>query len=148
MRQIEVVEALVDGQFGYLISQARNEVFAALDKEMRALELTSSQFIVVLGAVRERARNVNQFCQLAGIEPGPMSRLLDRMEAKGMVRKVRDLDDRRQVNVTLTDKGRALYPLITAAISKVHAHLLRGFSEQEALAFRHAIEKLLVNAKK
>lgn len=147
MKQILIVEDLVSGQFGYLISQVRNEMFAALDKEMRPLELTASQFIVVIGAMRERARSVNEFCHLAGIEPGPMSRLLDRMEAKGMVHKVRDLEDRRQVNVRLTDKGRALYPLITAAISKVYQHLLRGFSEQEALALKHAVEKLLLNAK-
>lgn len=140
-------EELQNGQFGYLITQTRNALFAALDKEMRPLDLTASQFVVVIGAMRERARTVNEFCQLVGIDAGPMSRLLDRMEAKGIVRKVRDLQDKRQVNVTLTEKGAALYPRINAGVQKVYGRLLNGFSEQEALAFTNALEKILLNAR-
>jgi DNA-binding MarR family transcriptional regulator len=140
-------EELKNVQFGYLISQTRNALYAALDKEMLPLDLTASQFVVVIGAMRNRARTVNEFCQLAGIEPGPMSRLLDRLEAKGIVRRVRDLEDRRQVNVTLTEKGVALYPQINAAVHKVYGQLLNGFSEQEALALKHALEKILLNAR-
>jgi DNA-binding MarR family transcriptional regulator len=144
---MQAFEELKNGQFGYLISQTRNALFAALDKEMLPLDLTASQFVVVINAMRGRARTVNEFCQLAGIEPGPMSRLLDRMEAKGIVRKVRDLEDRRQVNVTLTEKGVALYPQINAAVHKVYGQLLNGFSEQEALALKQALEKILLNAR-
>ena len=135
-----------NGQFGYLISQTRNALYAALDKEMLPLDLTASQFVVVIGAMRHHARTVNEFCQLAGIEPGPMSRLLDRLEAKGIVRRVRDLDDRRQVNVALTEKGVALYPQINAALCKVYGQLLHGFSEPETLALQQALEKILLNA--
>lgn len=144
---MQTFEDLQNGQFGYLITQTRNALFAALDKEMLPLDLTASQFVVVIGAMRERARTVNEFCQLVGIEPGPMSRLLDRMEAKGIVSKVRDLADRRQVIVTLTEKGAALYPQINAGIHKVYGQLLNGFSEQEAAALHQALEKILFNAK-
>lgn len=144
---MSALEELKDAQFGYLVSQIRNALFAALDKEMLPLDLTASQFVVVIGAMRNRARTVNEFCQMAGIEPGPMSRLLDRLEAKGIVRRVRDSKDRRQVNVTLTDKGAALYPQINAGIHKVYGHLLNGFSEQEALNLKHALEKILMNAR-
>jgi DNA-binding MarR family transcriptional regulator len=143
---VPALEELSDGQFGYLISQTRNAFFAALEREMQPLGLTASQFVVVIGAMRYRTRTVNDFCQLAGVEPGPMSRLLDRLEAKGIVLRERDLKDRRQVNVTLTEKGAALYPEINARLHKVYATLLNGFSEQEALALKQALEKILLNA--
>ncbi|GGZ02524.1 MarR family winged helix-turn-helix transcriptional regulator [Pseudoduganella plicata] len=144
---MQVFEELQDGQFGYLISQARNALFAALDQEMAPLDLTASQFVVVIGAMRQRARTVTEFGRLAGIEPGPMSRLLDRMEAKGIIRKVRDQADGRQVNVELTEKGIALYPQINAGLRKVYGQLMHGFSEQEAEAFKHTLEKILLNAR-
>jgi DNA-binding MarR family transcriptional regulator len=144
---MQIIDELQNGQLGYLISQARNAVFAALDNELLPLDLTASQFVVVVGAMRGRARTVNEFCQLSGSEPGPMSRLLDRLEAKGIIQKVRDLDDRRQVNVTLTDKGAALYPQIMAATQQVYGKLLTGFNEQEATAFKQALEKIMFNAK-
>lgn len=144
---MQAFQDLKNGQFGYLLSQARNALYAALDQELQPLDLTSSQFIVVIGAMRERARTVNEFCRLADVEPGPMSRLLDRMEAKGIVRKERDVQDGRQVNVTLTEKGVALYPHINAALQKVYGQLLNGFSAEEASAFKQALEKVLLNAK-
>jgi DNA-binding MarR family transcriptional regulator len=144
---VSAFEDLKNGQLGYLISQSRNALFAALDKEMLPLDLTASQFVVVIGARLNRARTVNEFCQLAGIEPGPMSRLLDRLEAKDIVRRVRDLKDRRQVNVILTEKGAALYPQIDAALRKVYGHFLNGVSEQEAAILKHALEKILLNAR-
>jgi hypothetical protein len=40
--------------------------------------------------------------------------------SQGIVRRVRDLKDRRQVDVTLTEKGVALYPQINAGLHKVY----------------------------
>jgi DNA-binding MarR family transcriptional regulator len=144
---MQTLQELQNGQFGYLINQVRNALFSALDKEMQPLDLTASQFVVVINAMRGNARTVNEFCQLAGIEAGPMSRLLDRLEAKDIIRKERDQVDRRQVNVTLTEKGAALYQPITEGINQVYGKLLTGFSEQEAVAFKQALEKILINAK-
>lgn len=87
-------EASKHEQFGYLISHARNALFTALGKEMLPLGLTSSRFLVVISAMRHGARTANAFCQLAGIAPGPMSHRLDRLEDKGIVRRVRDLEHR------------------------------------------------------
>lgn len=144
---MQAFEELQTGQFGYLISQARNALFAALDKEMLPLDLTASQFVVVIGAMRKRAQTVTEFGRLVGIEPGPMSRLLDRMEAKGIIRRERDQADGRQVNIVLTEKGVALYPQIEARRQKVYWQLLNGFSDQEAAAFKDALEKILLNAR-
>jgi len=135
---VSALEELNNGQFGYLTSQTRNAFFAGLDREMQPSGLTAAQFVVVIGAMRYRTRTANDFCQLAGVEPGPMSRLLDRLEAKGIVLRVRGLQDRRQVNITLTEKGAALYPEINARLHKVYRTLLNGFSEQEALALAKA----------
>lgn len=98
-------EAPKDAQFGYLIGQTRNALFAALDKEMLPPELAASQFVVVIGAMRNRARTVNAFCQLAGIEPGPMRAFRLGWKPGVSSAKMRDPTDRRQVDVTLTGKG-------------------------------------------
>ena len=75
-----------------------------------------------------------------------MSRLLDRLEAKGIVRRVRAGVDRRQVLVELTDKGQQLSPQIMPAIAKVYAQFLDGFSAQEAALLQSMLQRLLDNA--
>jgi DNA-binding MarR family transcriptional regulator len=141
------LDYLISGGLGHLVNAVRNTVFTALEHELAPLELTSSQFIVVIGAMRGRARTVNEFCQFAGIDAGPMSRLLDRLEAKGIVRRVRGDIDRRQVNVELTPKGSALYPQIMEIISRVYGQFLDGFSAAEAAQLQALLQRLLTNRK-
>jgi DNA-binding MarR family transcriptional regulator len=140
------IDYLVSGGLGHLVSAARNAIFARLEVELAPLELTTAQFIVVIAAMRQRARTVNEFCAFAGVDAGAMSRLLDRLEAKGIVRRVRLEGDRRQVQVELTDKGHALSPQIMPALVRVYQQFLDGFSRDDALQLQSLLQRLLVNA--
>jgi DNA-binding MarR family transcriptional regulator len=53
-----------------------------------------------------------------------VSRLLDRMEAAGLVHRVRSTADRRLVNTTLTDHGRTLVNRLDAEVAQEHARQL------------------------
>jgi len=139
------LDNLVGGGLGHLVNGVRNAIFAALERELAPLELTSAQFIVVIAAMRGRARTVNEFCEFAGIDAGPMSRLLDRLEAKDIVRRTRGSVDRRQVNVELTAKGSALYPQVMDIIARVNRQFLGGFSPVEAAQLQAFLQRLLAN---
>jgi DNA-binding MarR family transcriptional regulator len=139
------LDYLISGGLSHLVNAVRNAVFMALEHELAPLDLTASQFVVVIGAMRGRARTINEFCQFAGIDAGPMSRLLDRLEAKDIVRRVRDSADRRQVNVELTVKGRALYPQVMGTITRVNRQFLAGFSSTDASQFQILMQRLLAN---
>ena len=140
------LDHLMNGGLGHLVNSARNAIFARLEEELAPLELTTVQFIVVIGAMRGRARTVNEFCTFAGVDAGSMSRLLDRLEAKGIVHRTRNDPDRRQVQVELTDKGRALSPQIMPALARVYQQFLSGFSEGDAVQLQSLLTRLLANA--
>jgi len=140
------IDYLTSGGLGYLVNTVRNTIFAALETELAPLELTSAQFVVVIAAMRGRARTVNEFCAYAGVEPGAMSRLLDRLESKGIVRRVRADADRRQVQVELTEKGQQLSPQIMPVIADVYGQFLAGFSAEEALLLQSLLQRMLDNA--
>ena len=140
------IDYLMNGGLGHLVSAARNAIFAKLEVELAPLELTSAQFVVVIGATRGRARTVNEFCAFAGIDAGSMSRLLDRLEGKGIVRRTRTDADRRQVQVELTEKGHALSPQIMPALARVYQQFLDGFSQNDAVQLQSLLQRLLKNA--
>ena len=60
-----------------------------------------------------------------------VSRLLDRMEAAGLVHRVRSADDRRLVNTTLTERGSALVEQLDADVAAVHARQLGHLDETQ-----------------
>jgi DNA-binding MarR family transcriptional regulator len=140
------IDYLMSGGLGHLVTAVRNAIFARLEVELAPLELTAAQFVVVIGAVRGRARTVNEFCVFAGVDAGAMSRLLDRLEAKEIVRRVRGDADRRLVQVELTDKGRGLSALIMPALERVYRQFLAGFSAQDGVQLQSLLQRLLANA--
>jgi DNA-binding MarR family transcriptional regulator len=141
------IDYLVSGGLGHMINSVRNAIFSALETELAPLELTSAQFVVVIAAMRGRAHTISEFCDFVGVDAGAMTRLLDRLEAKGIVRRVRDGADRRQVQVKLTEKGQQLSPQIMPAIAKVYAQFLADFSPDEALLLQSLLQRLLDNGR-
>lgn len=60
-----------------------------------------------------------------------VSRLLDRMEAAGLVSRVRSAEDRRLVNTTLTAQGRTLVDDLDDPVAKVQADQLGHMTEDQ-----------------
>jgi DNA-binding MarR family transcriptional regulator len=75
-----------------------------------------------------------------------MTRLLDRLEAKGLCRRVRSVSDRRVVNIELTDEGRVAAQQVPEILSKVQNEHLAGFSEAEWEQLKSFLRRILDNA--
>jgi DNA-binding MarR family transcriptional regulator len=71
--------------------------------------------------------------------------MIDRLEKKGLVRRVRRADDRRKVDLELTAEGKAVRPKLIAAVVKVLNHRLRGFSKAELEQFTGFLRRMVVS---
>jgi DNA-binding MarR family transcriptional regulator len=80
------------------------------------------------------------------LDAGAMTRLLDRLEAKGLCRRVRSVSDRRVVNIELTDAGRAAAEQVPEVLSQVQNEHLAGFSEAEWEQLKSYLRRILDNA--
>lgn len=113
-----------------LIPQIARELRTALEAELAALGLTTQQGAVLMRvALGENIQN--QLAQLVGTDTAGMSRLVDRLEAKGLVTRERHPDDRRSTVVAVTEAGRELLPQVMPTFGRVGTRLLDGFSEEE-----------------
>ena len=74
----------------------------------RHLGVTAQQRLIVrcVGAHGQIA--AGELASTLRVDPGTVSAALNRLEAKGLVARVRDRKDLRRVMVTLTERGRAL----------------------------------------
>lgn len=75
---------------------------------LSALGLTYPQYLVMLLLWRSDQRTVGQIGEALFLESSTLTPLLKRLEAAGLIRRVRDTRDERQVHVLLTPQGRAL----------------------------------------
>lgn len=79
------------------------------------------------------------------IDEASMVRSIDRMERDGLVRRVRNDKDRRQINIFLTDKGRALRDQLVPGAITGNAVATRGFTESEQNQVSVLLHRMIVS---
>jgi len=75
-----------------------------------------------------------------------MTRTLDRLEAKGLCKRVRSETDRRVVNIEITAAGTRAASDIPEILSGVQNAHLSGFSSEEFQTLRDYLRRILNNA--
>ncbi|MFZ1099658.1 MAG: MarR family transcriptional regulator [Steroidobacteraceae bacterium] len=138
---------------GALLSRVKVEMLAALDAELAAdkrlapLELSAAQFAVIASlAAGSEPKSAADLCKGISYDAGAMTRMLDRLESKGLLRRRRSADDRRLVHLELTDEGRAAYPRMREMSMAVANRFLHGFSRTEARQLESLLARMIENA--
>lgn len=137
---------------GSLLSRVRVAMLAALDEELAAdkrlapLELSAAQFIVIASLAGDERKSASDLCKGISYDAGAMTRMLDRLEGKGLIRRNRSPEDRRLVYLELTDEGRAAYPRMRELSLAVANRFLRGFTKAEARQLEGLLGRMLENA--
>ncbi|MFO7605928.1 MAG: MarR family transcriptional regulator [Desulfurivibrionaceae bacterium] len=110
------------------------------ERLLRPFGLTMEQFHLLKKLAENSGISQRQLGEVADKTPTNMTRILDRMEAKGLAARREDPGDRRSSLVLLTDKGAALVEEVFGEFNAYSAQVISGVSEDEQ---RHAREILL-----
>lgn len=131
---------------GYLMRRILAAVSAEVEHELEPSGLTNAQWVPLLKLYMGSASTVAELARGCQLDTGGMTRLLDRLETKGLLRRVRSSEDRRVVNLELTDEGRAAAKTIPAVLCGVQNEHMRGFTLQEWQTLRTLLRRILDNA--
>jgi DNA-binding MarR family transcriptional regulator len=132
---------------GSLVHQVGRDLGLALERELAPLDVTAQQAALLLHAAREETRPSQLLARL-GTDTAGMTRLLDRLEVKGLIQRGRNPGDRRSIVIELTGAGRALVPRIGPVFGRVIMRLLAGFSEQEISQLTIMLQRMTDNLKR
>ena len=132
---------------GLLFRQVRDALRGAMELELAANghDLTLSQYIT-LKKLHFGTASASELAQAAELNPGAMTRLLDRLEAKGLCRRVRSTVDRRVVHLELTAAGRRVADKVPGVLAEVFNEHLAGFSAAEFDTLKGLLRRMLANA--
>ena len=132
---------------GYLMRRIMSAVGQAV--ELRMCEPgspTYPQWVPLHKLHMGQATTVAELARECELDTGAMTRLLDRLEAKGLCRRVRSIADRRVVNIELTDEGRAAAEQVPHLLSRVQNEHLAGFTNEEWEQLKSYLRRILDNA--
>ena len=98
-----------------------------------------------MNCARGEAYTTAELAVYNGLDISSMSRMLDRLEKKGLLTRSRSGTDRRKVSVRLTRKGHALLRKGIPLAARVAANAWRNVTEREKKVLRDIVYKILGN---
>jgi DNA-binding MarR family transcriptional regulator len=130
---------------GRLIKQVFASLVRNVDERMQPLGLTAMQWEPLILIHFARADTVAGLARESQVNCASMTRMLDRLEAKELLRRRRSSEDRRVVHVELTSKGRKVVSAILPQVLATLDEHLDGFTAADVSRLTNLLERMLAN---
>ena len=129
---------------GALLNQAGRALTTAGDRLFARVGLTSQQAALLLHTAHGEC-TPKELTALLGTDTAGITRLLDRLERKRLLRRLPHPEDRRSVLVQLTDEGRPLISDLPPLFGKLSQRAFDGFTENEIAVMGALLTHILNN---
>ena len=130
---------------GYLMKRVLLSIAQQADKRLGEVDLTMAQWAPLMRMRQVGQVPVAELARWVNTDAGAMTRLLDRLEKKGLCKRVRSLEDRRVVLMELTPEGLAAIEHVPAVLAEVMNLHLAGFSKTEWQALKVYLGRMVDN---
>jgi DNA-binding MarR family transcriptional regulator len=135
----------IEDSVGHVLRVLMASMNRRIDLRMQEHELTAMQWKPLLmlkfGIADTAAELARQNCS----DTGAMTRMLDRLEGKGLLRRRRSARDRRVVHLELTAEGKRVADRIPFGLSAVLNEHLAGFSADEFAQLKSLLQRMIAN---
>lgn len=134
-----------DNSYGYLLRRLYASMQRHFEKRMQPLDLTAMQWGPLLLMAEGRGNTAAELARGMDIDTGAMTRMLDRLQAKGLVARARSASDRRVVRLELTAEGLKVAGQIPHLLADVLNLHLRDFEADELHMLMGFLQRMLAN---
>lgn len=131
---------------GLLFRQVRDAMWARMADELSKAghDLSFSQYIT-LKKLAAGTTSATDLARAAELNPGAMTRLIDKLIERGLVERHADPGDRRVVRIQLSAEGQSIWRDIDQCGNRVRERAMSGMDEAERLAFIRVLEQVRDN---
>lgn len=126
----------------YLLTTAQHTVFQYLSMKLSSYDITPSQYGVLSCLWDTGYATPKQISEKLCIETSTISGVLDRMQKKKLVERVVNKNDRREVRVVITRKGKLLKEPIQQIIEDVNREVLKDFDEKDIEVLKNNLRSI------
>jgi DNA-binding MarR family transcriptional regulator len=124
---------------GRLVIRVARELRTFVDRQVAPLGLTMQQAELLVWTYRQRGASATDLTDLLLTDDAGVSRLIGRLEAKGLITRRVGVDDRRARALQLTPSGRALAKRLLRFAGRGNEMLLAGLSPRERAELRRLL---------
>ena len=133
---------------GFLVSQIKNlsgRIWERLLKESGIDIFNGAQGRILYVLWEHDLLTITEIGRLTSLAKTTLTSMLDRMESEGLIKRIPDTKNRRQIFVTVTEKAieyRDKYEELSETMNEIY---YKGFEEAEITNFETQLKKILTN---
>lgn len=137
----------LDRCVGYVTENSMKLVSEAFSRELKGSGVTRIQWIALYYLGRyEKIRQVH-LAKMMKLKPSTITRLLDRLEREELIDRNVNIEDKREVFVSLTQEGKEKREEVYKFGKIFNEKLVKNISEKELETFEIILNKIVNNVK-
>ncbi len=142
-RPVPTPEGFVPNYLAYLLARASVVVSGEFHARLKDWKLSVPEWRVLACLMDVEGLSVGELATMALMKQPRLTKVLDRMEAEGLVERRGTASDCRRTPIHLTPKGRATVKPVLRAARAHEAALLKKFSDEERAVIKSALDLLI-----
>lgn len=128
---------------GYWLRHVSNHVSHAFARKLESRDVTVAEWVVMRELYGEAEMAPSRLADEIGLTRGAISKLADRLIAKGLLTRTADLSDGRAHTLALTTKGRGLIPKLATLADQNDAEFFDHLSAQERATVERVLKEIV-----
>ena len=129
----------------FLLTKAQHTVFQYLKSELAQYDVTPVQYGILKCLWDEDSQTPKQIATVLILDSSTITGIIERMVNKGLVVRIASIEDRRTLNVELTNDGFLLREPIEQIIEDVNKKVLINFSSEEQNQLKLRLKQIINN---
>ena len=125
-----------------ILSRSLDRVMPSYRRLFQANDQTDQQWWVLRALWEQKHLTSSEISQITLLPPPSLAGILDRLEKKNLIGRLRSTKDRRHVNIIPTQKGRVLMEHMMPMVDRIHNDFMQRVTTAEWAEFNRILDKL------
>ncbi|KNZ69102.1 transcriptional regulator, MarR family [Thermincola ferriacetica] len=139
------MEFKMEDSLGFIINKTALKMKNNLARHLKPYEITPEQWGILNWLWEKEGISQKELSEKSFKDQPNVTRILDKLEEKGLIKRQENPDDRRAFSVFLTEKGYGLKGVLVTAATKALDEALQGFDTGEIQQLKNLLEKIFTN---
>nr|WP_188108580.1 MarR family transcriptional regulator [Sulfurimonas lithotrophica] len=109
---------------------------------MKIYDATHLQFSILVNLYKNNVKTQKEMLKYVNGDEASITRLIDRLESKGLIKRVKSTEDKRKKHLVLTHSGVSLAKKTIACAQEVNQEIIKDLDKDEAKKLLELLQKV------
>lgn len=134
---------VLEDQIGHLLRRAHQRATQIFLERFENVDLTPTQWAAMARLASEKTASQNHLGRMTAMDPATIQGVIRRLEARGLVGRTDDPNDRRRTLLRLTEEGEAMVEAVKATAFEVSSRALAPLDDADRHHLLAMLKKLV-----